>query len=323
MRIERVSGTRGTAEVRVNAMALSLGNDILGDDATDSMRRAYELCTLEWGSDNWWLDVETRADGRYVIYQYETGSDDLVEVSDGQRLEIGTLEINSRRFLDPNFRLSHVHATGANDDMSCIWKGGYRDRSTYQIWKWLALNWLQESIRDQLIFESSGDMISVWPALDGYCLHLSGMDVFYDIRHSEVLGDAFNPKRVLNQMRAVRFLDKKDSPTFFRDTTLNRTQSMMLHAVKLMVGVSQAHKRTKEMEGMLLVKRTAMRLKDQTRKVPEPIVVLVKVDGHQIQALLDTGSMVDFLSTTLADQLDLKKEYYSKPLSVQLAVHSS
>ena len=97
----------------------------------------------------------------------------------------------------------------------------------------------------------------------------------------------------------------------------------MLHAVKLMVGVSQAHKRTKEMEGMLLVKRTAMRLKDQTRKVPEPIVVLVKVDGHQIQTLLDTGSMADFLSTTLADQLDLKKEYYSKPLSVQLAVHSS
>lgn len=94
-RIERVSGTRGTAEVRVNAMALSLGNDILGDDATDSMRRAYKLCTLEWGSNNWWLDVETCADGRYVIYQYETGSGDLVEVSDGQRLEIGTLEINS------------------------------------------------------------------------------------------------------------------------------------------------------------------------------------------------------------------------------------
>lgn len=33
--------------------------------------------------------------------------------------------------------------------------------------------------------------------------------------------------------------------------------------------------------------------------------------------------MADFLSTTLVDQLDLRKEYYSKPLSVQLAVHGS
>lgn len=33
--------------------------------------------------------------------------------------------------------------------------------------------------------------------------------------------------------------------------------------------------------------------------------------------------MADFLSTTLIDQLDLRKEFYSKPLSVQLAVHGS
>jgi hypothetical protein len=33
--------------------------------------------------------------------------------------------------------------------------------------------------------------------------------------------------------------------------------------------------------------------------------------------------MADFLSTTLVDQLSLPKEYYSKPLSVQLAVHES
>ena len=66
-----------------------------------------------------------------------------------------------------------------------------------------------------------------------------------------------------------------------------------------------------------------MRLKDPARKVPEPIVVLAKVNGHQIRALLDTGSMADFLSTTLVDQLDMRKEYYTKPLSVQLAVHGS
>jgi hypothetical protein len=52
-------------------------------------------------------------------------------------------------------------------------------------------------------------------------------------------------------------------------------------------------------------------------------MVLVKINGHQIRAMLDTGSMADFLSTTVVDQLDLQKEYYAKPLSVQLAVHGS
>ena len=165
-RQEQVSGTRGTPEIRLNVMALLPEADILRDDTTSSMQRAYELCTLEWGPDDRWLDVETRPDGRYRIYQYETGSRDLVEVSDSQRLEVGVLEIDSQRFLDPNFRLSHVHATGANDDLSCIWEGGYRHRSTYQIWEWSALNWLQETMRDQLMFELSGDLVSMWPALD-------------------------------------------------------------------------------------------------------------------------------------------------------------
>ena len=178
-------------------------------------------------------------------------------------------------------------------------------------------------MQEQLSFESSDELISVWPALDGYCLHLDGTDVFYTIKHAEVLGDMFNPKRLLNQMRSVKLLSEEDRPSIFRDLALNRRQSIMLNAVKLMVGVSQARRRDKRTEGVNPVERTAMRLKEHTRKVPEPVVVLVKVNGHQIRALLDTGSMADFLSTTVTDQLDLRKEYYTKPLAVQLAVHGS
>ena len=322
-RSERVSGPRGAPDVRVNAMAFIPENDVLQDDATDSMRRAYELCTLEWGSDERWLDVETRAEGRYGIYQYETGPGDVVEIRDRQRPEVGTLEVDSRRFLDPNFRLSDVHALNANANLSCSQEGGYRNRRTYQIWEWPALKWLRDTMSDQLGYESSEDRVGVWPAMDGYCLHLGGTDVFYGLRHSEVLGDRFNPRRVLNQMRAAKSIDKQYRPSIFRDSALNRQQGIMLHAIKLMVGVSQARKRTKATEGAFPVERTAMRLKDQSKKVPEPVVVLAKVNGQQIRALLDTGSMADFLSTTLVDQLDLRKEYYSKPLSVQLAVHGS
>ena len=67
----------------------------------------------------------------------------------------------------------------------------------------------------------------------------------------------------------------------------------------------------------------SMRLKDQSRKISEPIVMLAKINGHQIQALLDTGSMADFLSTTVVDQLDLQSKRYAKPLPIQLAVHGS
>ena len=57
--------------------------------------------------------------------------------------------------------------------------------------------------------------------------------------------------------------------------------------------------------------------------MPEPIVVLALINGYEVRALIDTSSMADFVSTTVAEQLNLKKEVYTKPLSVQLAVHGS
>ena len=156
----------------------------------------------------------------------------------------------------------------------------------------------------QLEFESSREKVKIWPALDGYCIYLVDTDVFYNVRHEEVLGDAFNPRRILNQMRAARSL-MEPRPAIYGDSALNRRQSVMLHAVKLMVGASRARKRTKQPEGEVPLERTSMRLKDLARKVPEPIVVLAKVNGHQIRALLDTGSMADFLSTTLVDVIAL------------------
>ena len=160
--------------------------------------------------------------------------------------------------------------------------------------------------------------------LNGYCAHIEGTDMFYGIKHAKVLGEAFRPGRVLNQMLSMRDVPSKDRPQIFQNTTLNRQQSIMTNAVKLMVGASQAHRNTKKTEGAKApLKQTSMRLKDQSRKIPEPIVVLAKINGHQIRALLDTGSMADFLSTTVVDQLDLQSERYAKPLPVQLTVHGS
>ncbi|KAJ8481441.1 hypothetical protein ONZ45_g15313 [Pleurotus djamor] len=71
------------------------------------------------------------------------------------------------------------------------------------------------------------------------------------------------------------------------------------------------------------LQRNAAMAKDPTRLVPRPLVVNVKVNGHPARALIDSGSLGDFMSTNLATQLGLKMVQLSKPLPVQLAVQGS
>jgi hypothetical protein len=59
------------------------------------------------------------------------------------------------------------------------------------------------------------------------------------------------------------------------------------------------------------IERTAMRLKDFKRRLPRPIVIEVMINGQAVRALLDTGSMADFVSTKLVDQLKLKGRFWS------------
>jgi hypothetical protein len=71
------------------------------------------------------------------------------------------------------------------------------------------------------------------------------------------------------------------------------------------------------------VQRNASRGKDFTRSIPKPIVIVTSVNGHHVRALVDTSSLADFMSTTLADQLKVEKVQLEKPLPVQLAIQGS
>jgi hypothetical protein len=71
------------------------------------------------------------------------------------------------------------------------------------------------------------------------------------------------------------------------------------------------------------LKRNASRTKDAACRVPKPVVVLAKVNGQDVRALLDSGLLSDFMSTSLADQLAVRKSNLAKPLNVQLAVQGS
>jgi hypothetical protein len=55
------------------------------------------------------------------------------------------------------------------------------------------------------------------------------------------------------------------------------------------------------------LQRNAAVPKDFTCVIPKPIVVVVQINGQPARALLDSGSLGDFMSTSLADQLKLAK----------------
>ncbi|KAJ6523055.1 hypothetical protein B0H19DRAFT_1078033 [Mycena capillaripes] len=71
------------------------------------------------------------------------------------------------------------------------------------------------------------------------------------------------------------------------------------------------------------IERNAMVPRDFRRCLPKPVIIQVMVNNKPVRALLDTGSMADFISTTLVDRLALKKDVLAKPITVQLAVHGS
>ncbi|KZT21630.1 hypothetical protein NEOLEDRAFT_1073350, partial [Neolentinus lepideus HHB14362 ss-1] len=88
------------------------------------------------------------------------------------------------------------------------------------------------------------------------------------------------------------------------------------------VGTTAVRSRTDRVHTHHL-ERNAARMKDFTRVLPKPLVVVVQINGAPVRALLDSGSLADFVSTTLVDQLHLKTDILVKPLSVQLAVTGS
>ncbi|TFK16746.1 hypothetical protein FA15DRAFT_683670 [Coprinopsis marcescibilis] len=57
--------------------------------------------------------------------------------------------------------------------------------------------------------------------------------------------------------------------------------------------------------------------------VPKPIVVVLTVNGHPVRALLDSGSLGDFILTAIVDQLKLKRKAHETPIPLHLAMQGS
>jgi Retroviral aspartyl protease len=63
--------------------------------------------------------------------------------------------------------------------------------------------------------------------------------------------------------------------------------------------------------------------KDNKRKIPHPVILTVYVNGKACRALLDSGAFADFMSTTLVDNLGLKRKVLPQAIDLQMAVQGS
>jgi len=71
------------------------------------------------------------------------------------------------------------------------------------------------------------------------------------------------------------------------------------------------------------LQRGAAVTRDFKRLIPKPVVIVVHINGKPARVLLDSGSLSDFMSVTLVDQLRLPLNELEKPIVVQLVVQGS
>ncbi|KAG6863047.1 hypothetical protein C0993_000422 [Termitomyces sp. T159_Od127] len=69
--------------------------------------------------------------------------------------------------------------------------------------------------------------------------------------------------------------------------------------------------------------RHNIRHKSEQQRIPKPLVIVAKLNGHPVRALINSGSLGDFMSSTVAEQLKVKKQELTDPIAVQLAVQGS
>jgi hypothetical protein len=76
-------------------------------------------------------------------------------------------------------------------------------------------------------------------------------------------------------------------------------------------------------DSMKGISRTASTPRISDRVVARPLVIVAHVNGQPVRALVDSGSLGDLVSTSLADQLRLKRKELKDPITLQLAVQGS
>ena len=333
-KLEQLAERKEKADLIVGRISI-IESDPIADELREFEElelKLHQMCESAWGENPLWYNEETRPDGRYSVYV----DDKEVAVWDFESDKSRTFP--RERLNDPDFDIAGIfNSPQPNRIPESVREGGYPDFNGYQRWDWPAINWMCERLTGQLEFVDGGnapdgldigDRIDVQPTMFGYSIQLDESDLIYNVTHEEVLDEHFSVEQIIDQLLSARRIPASERGDRFQDKRFTSYVTLMLGMTRLpgqpeKIKKRGNKKRTLDPEGVPAVERTTLQVKDKTRKLPEPIVIQVKINGQPIRALLDTGSMADFLSTTVVDQLRLPRVTYEKPLGIQLAVHGS
>jgi Holliday junction resolvase RusA-like endonuclease len=332
--MEKLAAKKEQADILVGSI-LVIESDPIADELRELEEiefRVHKMCEEAWGEDPLWYNEETRPDCKYSI-----GADNE-EVTIWDFVNGGERTFARAELEDPNFSIADIFKKPEpNRTPTSVREGGYPDAENYLRWDWPAIKWLYRRLSRQLEFADGNnapdgvkeeDRIDVQPTMFGYSVQLDESDIVYNLTHEEVLDEHFSPEWIIDHMLTARHVPSEDRGDRFTDKRFSNYVTLMLGMTTIPGSQTKIKrrgnkKRILDPEGATAIERTTMRIKDKARRFPDPIIIQIKINGQPMRALLDTRSMADFLSTTVADQLQLTRETYEKPIAVQLAVHGS
>ncbi len=194
-----------------------------------------------------------------------------------------------------------------------------------------ALYWLRAHVAAQLREDypdlpGRDELVRIELHDQGYEVSSKHEDYTYLFTHEEVCDPSFDPRAI---SRLV--LDEWTADELWHEWRLQerrRRRRLRLMACAVRPGrpkgkQGQKAKQNVPANAIPALERNAMRPKDPSRVIPVPLIVEVMINGHKARALLDTGCMADFLSTTLADQLKVHTTVLESAIPVNLAVQGS
>jgi hypothetical protein len=315
--MERLSQQRDQADAYVGRIQVLLsdeeGSDLSYEDNELLEGHVHSLCEDVWGEDPLWHDEETRWMSQYTV-QIEGENITVWNCAP----EKSTYEFRKSDLKDPKFDISRAgNGSSGNKRRASVPKGGSNPTGIYKRWSWPAIYWLRRWLSIELGVQDvkeipTEDRIDVQPTMTGYSVQIDD-EIFYNISHEEVVDGDVRAEWVIEHMMSAKKLPIEERGERFQDRRLTGFHTLMLGMTRLPGNTEKikrrgSKRRQSQPEGVQSVERTSLRIKDRTRRLPEPIVVNVKINGNNVRALLDTGSMADFLSTTIVDQLKLDKE---------------
>ncbi|KAF8208397.1 hypothetical protein K438DRAFT_2072545 [Mycena galopus ATCC 62051] len=264
-------------------------------------------------------------DERFTVMEYGIG----FEVTDWLRCEVPYM-VTREDLTRLNFSVGDVvndawdRHLSAPRNRSCF----YGDEPDHE---YPALSWLQYRFAgaltdlDNIHMDDAVDRILVDPATGGYLIFDQGTADHYFVTHVEIRQPGFSAREVLSKP------PPDDTPSIESVERIRRRRRIMSRPRCAIISVrkSQPHRKHCRTENDERthdhMSRTAMceKARDGNRVLPRQIIVEATINGQAVRALLDTGSMMDFISTKLVDQLKIKTEVLDKPVPLYMAILGS